>query len=166
VSLQGDSRLIQDLEVGDDIMSWDPVTKSMFIDKVTHVIHHPAEPRVLLEILLENGTRIEPTPNHPIWLEEAQAYVPAQEIADRMLTLDCTTSKNQACPHLQAATGELLRVVDVRAMSENVDVYDISVAGSKTSDFSVQDQHNFFVNGLLVHNKFTNISCGLRPGTN
>ena len=159
INEKGLTKQIQELHVGDEILSWSPLANVRFPDRVTHVIRHPAEPRVLLEIRLDNGASLQPTPNHPVWLEEAQAYLPARDIADRAYTEACLNP--EGCLHMRTSEGKIARIISIQSIVRNVAVFDIAVAGSQMPDAPTQvgDAHNYFVDGVMVHNKSVSPTC-------
>lgn len=90
----------------------------------------------LIELEFEDGTIIKCTPDHKIWTDN-RGYVKASELKD-----DDVIIKNNG------NTNTLLKISNIN----NEDVYDITVL----------DNHNFFANGILVHNC---VEASLRPFT-
>ncbi|MBN2251833.1 MAG: hypothetical protein JW724_07155 [Candidatus Altiarchaeota archaeon] len=71
--------------------------------------------------------RLKVTSNHPMFINGEWTPIGEAEIGDRMLGVD----------------GEEIEIYSVDQISENVRVYDLSLDGD----------HNYFVEGLLAHNK-------------
>jgi hypothetical protein len=165
VDQAGAMREIQDLKVGDPILSWDETLGAPFMDTVQAIIEHPAEDRAFVLITLEDGTEIEPTPNHPIWLEDAGHYMEAGEIGKLFLFNDC--EKDHPCLHLSNYEGKALKIVDVRETHRKVQVYDVTVKGINSArvDPNTQGGHNFFVEGVRVHNKSTSATNNCTTST-
>ena len=83
---------------------------------------------------LSDGSVLRVTANHPIYLPDQQRYADAGELAgdERLLTLTASTQ-----------TSSVISGAFQASAADPVTVYNITVAG----------EHNYFAEGVLVHNK-------------
>ncbi len=130
--LFGHSKNIEDIEIGDQVISYNSETETLEEKQVTRTFKSETEvPYGILN--LSNDVNLGVTETHPIFVESSASYVLARnlETHNSLVFLDFN--------HLS--------LVDVLApiiFDQGPDwVYSIRV----------EDHHNFFANGILVHNK-------------
>lgn len=94
------------------------------------------EDRSVLKVSLSRGSDIICTPDHRIFIDD-RGYVEAKDIkiGDKVLSVYRTTSTKYQ-------TVQSVFVTGIELLHEQMDVYDIQVGHN----------HNFFANGILVHN--------------
>jgi hypothetical protein len=118
---------IKNLEVGDTILSYDESTKQIEEDTVSHTIRYPQIKRDVYYIYTGwLNKRIEATSDHKFYTQ--RGLVEAKDLTNRDILID-QNLKNR-------------RITNVKKITRTEYVYDISV----------EKNHNYFVNGILVHN--------------
>jgi hypothetical protein len=127
----GGTRAIGTLEVGDEVMSADPVTGAAVARRVLAVLRSDGDDRIDLDA---GGAHLRGvTPQHPFWVASRAAWVVAAELreGDVLSTLEGEALVPRAIESLSRR----------RAVGP---VINLSVEGP---------EHTFFVEGILVHNK-------------
>jgi hypothetical protein len=129
----GSQRNIEDIHVGDRVMSYDTTLGRMTSSEVTKTFAHPAvEGTVLI-----NG-KLRATPNHPFYV--GGQWKRADELAagDPLLTLDPRAGEGSMQMVVAPDT-----VTSLAMMPGTLETYNLEVAG----------EHDYFAGGVLVHNK-------------
>ncbi len=134
IDLQGGTKNIEDLVSGDEVVSFNTETKQLELSQVTMTFRSDTEVSYG-DLILENNVTFGVTGGHLIFVNTAQIgfgdYVLARDlnINDELILLD----SNQL---------SLIKVLQPFISDKEAFVYTISVQGN----------HNFFANGVLVHN--------------
>ncbi|BDW95727.1 hypothetical protein MACH10_14120 [Thalassospira tepidiphila] len=127
VSTADGSRLIENIEVGEQVWSYDLSQKKVELRPVSKLFKRVVSAVIALTI---GSTSVEATANHPFYLPMQQEWRLASElnIGDRTLGLD----------------GRLTEITGKELRNRPVTVF----------NFEVSDNHNYFVGeaGVLVHN--------------
>jgi hypothetical protein len=131
---------IEDIKVGDVVLSWNEVTGKREYKEVTELFLHEVE--LLYELSFQrpnedslvsivDETKIETTWNHPFWVVDKKEWVEVRDlkVGDRVLLSD----------------GKEVAISGIK--SYNVDA-------TRVYNFEVADNHTYFVgeDGVLVHN--------------
>ncbi len=127
----GSEMNIEEIEPGQMVKTFDTeenIVSEGFVGDIVKL-----EQDVLIKITLDNDHVITTTPEHPFYpsnREDAGFWTVAEEIAkdDKLLKLD----------------GSSISVINVEVIEESATVYNL---------LAVSDFNNFFVDGILVHNK-------------
>lgn len=129
VSTPTGSIAIQDLRVGDVVISFDEITGERVAGVIAKVMTHKGT--TLGDLRLEDGTTLAVTRNHPFYKPETREWVPAHKLSPGDLLLKETSE------HLVPVA------VSSLAFTRSVEnVYNIEVL----------HYHNYFAAGVLVHN--------------
>lgn len=122
-----DGKPIEDIKIGDLVKSFNHKTGQVEIKRVITRMTNPTSK--LSSIYLSNGHKIVCTLGHPFWLKEHNEYMPARLLheGDRLTT----------------DGGD--EVVAERIFTKNCD-------STTVYNIEVEDNHNYFANGVLVHN--------------
>jgi len=118
---------IKDVKVGDFVKSYNTKTKKIEYKKVTASAMTNPKTKVMKITDEKTGKYIICTPDHKVWTEN-RGYVEAKNLKET----DILNIKNYK-------TKTLLKI---EYLEEEIAVYDITV----------EDNHNFFANDILVHN--------------
>lgn len=121
---------IEDLSVGDAVLSWSVDAGALVERRVTHTLVRDTSAVWTLDL---GDRQIEVTDEHPFWSLSEQRWVPVRELVP-----------GDALAELR---GERLVPVTLRAMvrkPRTVPVYNLTVQGP---------EHDYFAGGVLVHNK-------------
>ena len=122
----GTTKPIEDIAVDDIVLTYDFEAKKNVPARVTATHYHPAEQTD--GYLLINGIGV--TGNHQMWTPEG--WVPAEDLKFG----DC----------LVRVSGKLFPVVSIQSIPKSVPTYNLHVDN---------DSHNYYADGVLVHNKQT-----------
>ena len=131
ISTPSGDRPIERLSIGDAVWAFDTQAGVRVQSTVSAVHQH--DDQALGALTLADGRALRVTPNHPIYLPERDAYLPAGELTG-----------SESLLQLNGDGAVTLAVVD--GFEDGVDrarVYNLTVEGT----------HNYFAGGVLVHNK-------------
>lgn len=127
-------KAINDIKIGDKVLSYSELTGMIVAKEVTDVLHNTSND--ICHIALSSGDTITSTALHP-WYVQGKGWVPAYAL--------CETD------NLLTNSGESVKILGVHRekLDEPIDVYNITVGEEDTDEF-----HNYFVGGdeILVHN--------------
>ncbi|TGL14504.1 polymorphic toxin-type HINT domain-containing protein, partial [Leptospira meyeri] len=131
---------IEDIRVGDVVLSWNEKTGEREYKVVTELFLHEVE--LLFEVKTTKGTTLETTWNHPFWVVNKKAWVEVKDL--------------RVGDVLALADGALVEISHIRS-------YDVEP--TKVYNFEVEDNHSYFVgeDGVLVHN-YEPIPANIGPG--
>ncbi|MCG6142665.1 polymorphic toxin-type HINT domain-containing protein [Leptospira mtsangambouensis] len=120
---------IEDIQVGDVVLSWNEKTGEREYKVVTELFLH--EINQLYEVKTTKGTTLETTWNHPFWVVDRKEWVEVKDL--------------QVGDVLALADGALVEISHIRSYY---------VEPTKVYNFEVEDNHSYFVgeDGVLVHN--------------
>jgi Protein of unknown function (DUF1592)/Protein of unknown function (DUF1588)/Protein of unknown function (DUF1595)/Hint domain/Protein of unknown function (DUF1585) len=126
-------RPIEQIEVGQEVLGYDETRQLVVVRPVTARMRHADA--LVGQLVLGDGRTIVSTPDHPIYVSTEGRYRPASELATgaELLSLFDTGRLSSA-----TASGFF-----VPAAAVQLPVFNITVAGV----------HNYFAEGILVHNK-------------
>ncbi|HEX2874439.1 MAG TPA: DUF1592 domain-containing protein [Polyangiaceae bacterium] len=126
-------RPIEQIEVGQEVFGYDEALQQVVVRPVTARMRHADA--IVGQLVLGDGRTIVSTPDHPVYVSSEGRYRPASELATgaELLSLFDTGRLSSA-----TASGYF-----VPAAAVQLPVFNISVAGV----------HNYFAEGILVHNK-------------
>lgn len=123
---------IEDVEVGDKVYSFNHTTNKVELKKVVRSFSQPLYGRKIVKITTKSGKTITCTDNHKIFIPKYERYVRAD--------------------HLQV--GDLVVYFHSKALQED-EIIKIEIEEREeveVFDLTVEDNHNFFANNILVHN--------------
>lgn len=123
---------IESLNVGDQVFSFDFQTRRQKIGVIRSTSEKPSEQTILFT--LDNGTTIEATPDHPFFDASNQIWVRASEIENGTLLQQVADEGD--------AQSSNVKVLNRQFTQKKQTVYNLEVDG----------HHNYFANGILVHN--------------
>lgn len=140
----GDTKNIEDIVVGDEVLSVDMKTMKLESDDVMEI---PIKIKKYkkIEIIISDSTKIECSPAHPIWVIGKGWSVYSKEEAKSELSFNVSVIE-VGDEVLKNVNGELIKhkIQDIRDTNEFVEMYNVEF---------VKKNHTFFANGILVHNK-------------
>ncbi|TGL21018.1 DUF882 domain-containing protein, partial [Leptospira bourretii] len=120
---------IEDIRVGDVVLSWNETTGEREYKVVTELFLH--EINQLYEVKTTKGATLETTWNHPFWVVDRKEWVEVKDL--------------QVGDVLALADGALVEISHIRSYY---------VEPTKVYNFEVEDNHSYYVgeDGVLVHN--------------
>lgn len=143
----GSAKAIEDVLVGDQVMSRDEDTGKLISRTVTKLHHHPARIEKIHEFVMEDGSVVSPNAVHPMYVVEKDGYYQAHQIAEAL--------KMGLKVSLLRGDGASVRVVNVRVRAENLPLFNFEVDGisryAKARGYFGRG-HNYYADGFLVHN--------------
>lgn len=127
---------IEDVSVGDKVYSYNHSKKKVELKKVQRSFSQPLYGRKIVTITTKSGKKIVCTDNHRIFVPNKNQYVRADHLTkdDVVLSYMYTTQK-------RVLQEEEIGSIGVKSVDE-IEVFDLTV----------EDNHNFFADTLLVHN--------------
>lgn len=147
---------IELLRVGDEVLAFDERTGSVTARPITSVfVHNVAESG---RLALDDGRILRVTAEHPIYVAERGAYVAARDISGSasLVTLSRTLAPKSSSPDTGSSISSPVALA--RTSASGFAAHD-SGAPVPVYNISVQDLENYFVEGVLVHNKTPCYDC-------
>ena len=138
----GSSKPIEQVKIGDEVISFNESTKEKEIKKVLSTNSPVHNDIVTYE--LQNGETLSCTFDHPIY-------------SSNLDLLSFSPAKTNSTYDIDSVVKEVnagIKVLDID--SNSVEITNISSnedENVQTYIFTVEDNHNFYANGILVHNK-------------
>jgi hypothetical protein len=129
----GTTQAIETIRVGERVVTFDPATSSLGEGTVTETFAHDAEQSTSGTLLI-NGD-LEATPNHPFFSGGAWVRADQLRVGGELLEL-----ASSGATMLSASTGS---VRSIAARPGHIRTFNLEVEGA----------HDYFANGVLVHNK-------------
>jgi hypothetical protein len=138
----GSEKNIEDVELGDIVLSFNEETQIIEPKKVIRLdspIHDD-----LVEYTLSNGTTITSTFDHPYYVNGLQlaSYQPNSTNERYDLPIEVTKIK----------VGDFVNLTN-KEIVEIISIVELDRVDTQTYIFSVENNRNFYANGILVHNK-------------
>ena len=124
---QGD-KLIETLSIGDEIISYNGTNK--ITNQITAI--KKSHTKKTIKITLKNGIEIEGTKEHPVFNVEKQSYVKLSKL-----------KQGDSLQLINGGSNEIV-LIEKKKHPISIDIYDLSVK---------PPFHNYFAQGVLVHNK-------------
>lgn len=126
-------RAIEQIEVGEQVLGYDEELRAVVARPVTARMQHAEA--VVGQLVLDDGRTIVTTPNHPFYVADEGRYRSAEDLRPDADLLSLSSTGRLASA---ATTGYFMAAAPIR-----MPVFNITVAGV----------HNYFADGVLVHNK-------------
>lgn len=148
----GTFKNIENIEVGDEVITLNEVTKLNETKKVVGLkqpIHND-----LVKYTLSNGTSVTCTFDHPFYVNRMELASYAPQLTNDRYKLDKTVRKIQKSDCVYMLPGMHAVAIDKIEPQPLVD--------TQTYIFEVEDNHNFYANGILTHNKATCFIAGTK----
>jgi len=140
--MNGDSKNIEDIVVGDEVLTYNESSKQIESNNVLEVFTPVHDD--LIKIELENGTEIISTFDHPYYSDGDSIISYKPDATNFKYELDSKVGELKVGSNL---VDESLNMVKVVGISE------LDRVPTQTYVLKVENNHNFFANGILVHNK-------------
>jgi intein/homing endonuclease len=139
----GSEKNIEDVVIGDEVLSFNGIeNESKKVVGVKTPIHDD-----MVKYVFANQTEIICTYDHPFFVAggngELASYAP-------FLT---NSRYNIGKDVRQIKVGDLVFVNESKSQTAIKDIVEMDLGDTQTYIFTVEDNHNFYANGILVHNK-------------
>lgn len=142
----GKTQSIEKLAVGEMVQTYDEASGIMVQRPIKKVIHHKSIPSTLYTFTFQNGKTLTSNHEHRFYIVNFKGYGPAEQVYHEW-------SKN---PDLYVLNEEgiPMLITDIKITYDVVNLYNIHVDGLYDSAYGEsQYNHNYFANGVLVHNE-------------
>jgi hypothetical protein len=121
----GTTKMVEDIRVGDIVLSYDEENKELTASKVIQTMQHTPEEMSPYYMVINEKLKI--TPNHIVFINNEWKPVGEIKIGDVLTDIN----------------GEPQRVLSIERIYQKVTTY----------DFGVENTHNYYAEDILVHNK-------------
>jgi Pretoxin HINT domain len=122
----GTYKNIEDVKIGDIVKSYNESSREIVNSTVINIYYHNANQMGVDYYMIINNF-LEVTPNHPILVNGQWQQIGNAKIGD----------------YLQDENGNRVYIANIQKIYQKVPVYNLEI----------NDTHNYFANGILVHNK-------------
>jgi intein/homing endonuclease len=144
----GSIKNIEEIEIGDEVITLNEETKLNEVKKVINTkspIHND-----LVKYTLSNGIEVTSTFDHPFYVNEMELASYNPTLTNERYQLDVNVIKIEK--------GDFVYMIpkDNGIGMHKVDIEKIEpqpLLDTQTYIFTVEDNHNFYANGILTHNK-------------
>ena len=145
----GTQKQIKDVVVGDKVLSYNTETHKLEITTVETLIH--VKRTELVYITFADGSQIKITPDHPM-LSERGWIVYSPEKGQRAYSdIELQETGTQI--------GDMIFSLSLLFDKEIVNMEYVVCEEIDTYTFTTKDNHNYFAQGVLVHNKICALPC-------
>ena len=138
----GDLKSIEDVVAGDSVLTFNMESNIVEINMVNAVYSKLVEKTV--EYVLDNGDKVRCTLDHPLYVEDKGWSSFNDTLSNKLYTIETKVSKIEVGDVVKLVEGSS-KIIDITEIDESVVVYNLQ---------DVQNNHNFFANNVLVHNRF------------
>tara|TARA_Y100000593_G_C4318650_1_gene342389 strand:- start:524 stop:1921 length:1398 start_codon:yes stop_codon:yes gene_type:complete len=149
---------IEDIKVGDEVLSYNVHTQQFEPKQVTDLItqnHDLKDGDITVKITYDNGNVTHNTIANPFWSKDKGFVAVDEERCNRIHPWVIDTNGGMKVESL--TVGDVVYQYDDEGDIEEVKVTDIEYVmeeGIRTYDITVEDNHTFFANGILTHNSY------------
>lgn len=132
----------------EDVVSGD-VVSTFNLDKneiVSNVVNNVFSKKVntIVKYTFENGDTLKCTLDHPIYVIDKGWSSFSEELSNKLYTIDGGVKNIEIGDIVKLSDGNV-KIVDTEVLQEDVVVYNLQ---------DIENNHNFFANNVLVHNRF------------
>ncbi len=139
----GDIKYIEDVQVGDEVVTYNEETgenESKSVYELITPLHND-----LVTYTLEDGSKVTSTYDHPYYVDGLELKSHEPEKTNELYDIDKVVTKIAEGDILYKEDGTKSAIVSIDAELKDEDV--------QTYIIRVEDNFNFYANGILVHNK-------------
>ena len=141
----GNNKNIEDLVVGEKVLTYDEVTRTQVSRSIKKVFHHEESVSPLFTLTFLNGKNATSNDVHPYYIPDWGRYASAEEIFEQF--------KIDPLIHVLDVKGANVLITKVEKTFEKIKLYNIHVNGIyDTKDHESDINHNYYANDVLVHN--------------
>jgi intein/homing endonuclease len=128
----GSSKPIEQIVVGDRVLAYDESNRSVRVCEVLQCHRHA--PATYREVFLQDGRRLEVTGNHELFVGDG--WLPAVKLRAGSVLFSADRER-----------------IEAGLVSTAVERVEDPASAAPLFDITVAECHNYFVNGVLAHNK-------------
>lgn len=145
----GTQKQIKDVVVGDKVLSYNTETHKLEITTVETLIH--VKRTELVYITFADGSQIKITPDHPMFSERGWIVYSPEKGQRAYPDIELQETGTQI--------GDMIFSLSLLFDKEIVNMEYVVCEEIDTYTFTTQDNHNYFAQGVLVHNKMCALPC-------
>lgn len=138
----GSIKNIEDIKPGDMVSTFDLKSETIVNNEVNSVFSKKVN--VTVEYTFENGEVLKCTLDHPIYVENKGWSSYSSELSNLLYSLETGVQNIEVGDNVKLFNG-LTKLVEVKVVNEDTLVYNLQ---------DIENNHNFFANNILVHNRF------------
>ena len=141
-SLDGETKNIEDMSIGDDVISYDIVNNENYKTSVTHTYKHSSAYN-MAKITCDDGTVLEMSESHPLYTKDGWKSLtnykgyPTLCVGDIVKTIDDWSE---------------ITSIERYTLDEPTTVYTLNVKDIN-EEIDIDTNDNYYANGVLAHNK-------------
>ena len=145
----GTQKQIKDVVVGDKVLSYNTETHRLEITTVETLIH--VKRTELVYITFADGSQIKITPDHPMFSERGWIVYSPEKGQRAYSDIELQETGTQI--------GDMIFSLSLLFDKEIVNMEYVVCEEIDTYTFTTKDNHNYFAQGVLVHNKICALPC-------
>ena len=145
----GTQKQIKDVVVGDKVLSYNTETHKLEITTVETLIH--VKRTELVYITFADGSQIKITPDHPMFSERGWIVYSPEKGQRAYPDIELQEKGTQI--------GDMIFSLSLLFDKEIVNMEYVVCEEIDTYTFTTQNNHNYFAQGVLVHNKICSLPC-------
>ena len=145
----GTQKQIKDVVVGDKVLSYNTETHKLEITTVETLIH--VKRTELVYITFADGSQIKITPDHPMFSERGWIVYSPEKGQRAYPDIELQETGTQI--------GDMIFSLSLLFDKEIVNMEYVVCEEIDTYTFTTKDNHNYFAQGVLVHNKMCALPC-------
>ena len=145
----GTQKQIKDVVVGDKVLSYNTETHKLEITTVETLIH--VKRTELVYITFADGSQIKITPDHPMFSERGWIVYSPEKGQRAYSDIELQATGTQI--------GDMIFSLSLLFDKEIVNMEYVVCEEIDTYTFTTKDNHNYFAQGVLVHNKICALPC-------
>ena len=140
VGFNGETKLANEIEVGDKVLTMDTTTGELSLQNITNVV--VVTRYSLATVRLKDGSVLNLTPDHPILTSTGWAICGTSTLYD--VSPDVLRDN-------PLAVGDMVKTLSGYVEVESIDIM-TTTRGITVYSYSVENNHNLFAGGMLIHN--------------
>jgi intein/homing endonuclease len=137
----GSTKNIEDVVVGDSIVSFDLKNDKTKVNKVLNIFSKKVDKIIIYEF--DNGGILKATLDHPIFVNDKGWSSYNNSLSNTLYTLDTPVQKIEI--------GDSVKLINTNAILEKMTLVDEETKVYNLSEIEIN--HNYFANDVLVHNR-------------
>ncbi len=145
----GTQKQIKDVVVGDKVLSYNTETHKLEITTVETLIH--VKRTELVYITFADGSQIKITPDHPMFSERGWIVYSPEKGQRAYSDIELQETGTQI--------GDMIFSLSLLFDKEIVNMEYVVCEEIDTYTFTTKDNHNYFAQGVLLHNKMCALPC-------
>lgn len=145
----GSKKDIEDIQVGEKVLTYDEVSKQQIIRPVSEAIHHDSRWTDLYSFEFSDGSKVTSNDEHRFFIADREIYLSAEQIYKKWSAGESVKMLN--------SSRQLVQVTAISIDHKNVPLYNLHVEGlydqGDENDLYTKSNHNYFAGNILVHNR-------------